>query len=258
MHDIQNSLIQFDTKVWENDYRIVLSERHLKKLSDSISIPSKNVRVLINNVLSHRKVELLANRAQSLDLIGDFYFVDDIASEVLKYFSIDKQSLSIGYRYSICELAGIYLSEKPYILHLSSDSLPVNKIETRFFNQSVELFKNNKDIKVTNLMWNNSYEDHASESYREDKDFYYSRGGFSDQMYFVKTEDFRKRIFNEIHQDSDRYPSYAGPLFEKRVDSWMRVNGYQRAIFKHNSYSHVNFRNRPSSSMLKILRGTNH
>ena len=121
MRLLQSNLIpsiQFDTKVWENDYRLILSKGHLEKLANLISIPSSNIRILINNVVSRRHVNLLAQRAKKSGLIGDFFFVDELAPDVLKHFDLKKDSLGSGYRYSICELAGLYLSRKPYILHL--------------------------------------------------------------------------------------------------------------------------------------------
>jgi len=256
MNNNLDSQIQFDTKVWENDYRVILSEKYLRELSNLISLPSTNIRVIINNVWNRRHVKLLANRAKDLGLIGEFYFVDELAKEVLEFFNLDKASLGIGYRYSICELTAIYISEKPFILHLSSDSLPIKNIDINFFEKSIRLLESNSGVKVTNLMWNNSNLDHVAEADREDDEFYYSAGGFSDQMYFAKREDFRNKIYEENHPESDRYPSYAGPLFEKRVDSWMRIHGFFRATYKHNNYNHQNFSQRPSSRMLKIFRGT--
>lgn len=248
--------IQFDTKVWENDYRLILSKGHLEKLANLISIPTSNIRILINNVVSRRHVNLLAQRAKKSGLIGDFFFVDELAPDVLKHFDLKKDALGSGYRYSICELAGLYLSKKPYILHLSGDSLPAANIDPSFFELSAELFKRNEKVRVTNLMWNESLYEHISQSTSEDSDFWYSEGGFSDQMYFVKSDHFKERIFKFIHPDSGRYPSAAGPLFEKRVDSWMRVNGYLRATFKHNAYRHTNFPTRLSAKLLRKLRGT--
>ena len=250
------SLIQFDTKVWENDYRIILSANHLRNLANTISLPSENIRIIVNNVWSKRQVKTLANRAKNLGLIGEFFFVDEYANEALKFFGLDKVSLGIGYRYSICELVAIYLSEKPYMMHLSSDSLPSRKIDDRFFEDSIRLLSSNQGVKVTNFMWNNSHQQHISEADREDNDFYYSRGGFSDQMYFVRREEFQDRIYEENHPESERYPSYGGPLFEKRVDSLMRTNGYFRATYKHNTYNHQNFTRRISSRLLNIVHGT--
>ena len=48
--------------------------------------------------------------------------------------------------------------------------------------------------------------------------------------------DFKDRIYYEHHPDSQRYPAYGGELFEKRVDAWMRTNGFLRCTYKHGSY----------------------
>ena len=74
----------------------------------------------------------------------------------------------------------------------------------------------------------------------ETGDFYIGRG-FSDQCYLVRTEEFRRRIYNESHPASARYPCYGGELFEKRVDSWVRNHGHLLATYKHGHYLHKNW-----------------
>jgi hypothetical protein len=105
-------------------------------------------------------------------------------------------------------------------------------------------------VKVFNLTWNHRFHEAKNESLKEDDQFYYGYG-FSDQMYLVRTADFRAPIYEEINDASERYPKYGGELFEKRVDSWMRNNGNIRATSKQTSYIHKNF---TKSYLLKKIR----
>ena len=66
-------------------------------------------------------------------------------------------------------------------------------------------------------------------------------------------EDFRGKIYSYHHPYSDRYPQYGGELFEKRVDSWLRVNDFHRATLKNGHYIHRNFTNNPWKKKLSIL-----
>lgn len=253
--DIGN-YVQLDIKVWENDYRRILSPKYLEKIIYLTSMPPSNIRIFINNVWSRKQAVKMAQRAEALNLIGDFVYVDDIAEQTLDFYGLSKQSLGNGYRYSICELAGIYLCQKKYTMHFSGDSIPIQKISLDYYMQSIHLLETNKNVKVTNLMWNEDKVEHESQSHNKDGIFWYSRGGFSDQMYFVSTSEFRAKIYDYEHEKSMRYPISAGNLFEKRVDAWMQNNYFERATYMHNSYCHRNFQRRLSSRVLRKLRGT--
>jgi exonuclease V gamma subunit len=68
--------------------------------------------------------------------------------------------------------------------------------------------------------------------------------GFSDQMYLIRTEEFRRPIYNEHNEKSSNYPDYGGELFEKRVNSWMLNHNRYRVTYLGLSYKHRNFSNK--------------
>ena len=249
--------ITLDTKVWENDYRVVLSQNYLKTLSARTQISPSQIVVLINNVWRRKPVIELGKKAIDGGLISSFIFVDDISQEVLENFALDRESLGFGYRYSICELAAIYLNPRPYTLHLSGDTLPLGNLSKDFYYKAKALLESSENISVANLMWNTNLDEHSDQAVNEDEDFYYSPGGFSDQMYFVKTREFRAQIYNFRHVESDRYPIHAHGLFEQRVDSYLRVNNKLRATYKHAAYRHENHRAVLRSRLLRKVKPTN-
>ena len=103
---------------------------------------------------------------------------------------------------------------------------------------------------MANPTWNKEYDNAKKESINENKNFY--KGfGFSDQCYLIKTSDFKQCIYNEENILTERYPTYGGNLFEKRIDAWMRNNNYNRITFKHDSYYHKNY---PKTINKKIFR----
>lgn len=242
--------IRLDTKVWEGDYRDVLTAKYLNKLSSRTGIAAPNIRVMLNNIMYPRNAKRLAEHAKRDGLIGDYFLVDEIASEVLSFFDLDRVSFGSGYRFSICELAAIYLNELPYTLHFSGDSMPSHAISNTFYAHAKHALKK-ENVRVVNLMWNQNYIEHELQSKSEDSLFWYSIGGFSDQMYLVSTSEFRQKIYGYSHPHSLRYPSYAGNLFEKRVDSFLHTNNYLRATYKHGVYLHEN---RVQSRRTKIFR----
>ena len=166
--------------------------------------------------------------------------VHEHAQEALDFFQLSKEKLGKGYYYSIAELVSIYLTKTKYLLHFSSDAIPEKNIAFNWLQQGIHLLETNSEVKVFNLTWNHRFHEAKNESLSEDDQFFYGYG-FSDQMYLVRTADFKVPIYEEINDASERYPKYGGELFEKRVDSWMRNYGNIRATSKQASYLHQNF-----------------
>ena len=67
----------------------------------------------------------------------------------------------------------------------------------------------------------------------------------------MRTSDFRAPIYGRWHPSSARYPTYGLDGFERRVDSWMRSEGYLRATYRHASYQH---RNLPPTFSQRLTR----
>ena len=232
--------ITFETKVWENDWELVLKTSRLKELIHHCNHPFNHRVIYINNVKNPSIVEAHAQRLIDEGVIDQFVHVHEHAQEALDFFQLSKEKLGKGYYYSIAELVSIYLTKTKYLLHFSSDAIPEKNITFNWLQQGIHLLETNSEVKVFNLTWNHRFHEAKNESFNEDDKFFYGFG-FSDQMYLVRTEDFRASIYEEINDASERYPKYGGELFEKRVDSWTRNHSHIRATSKQASYLHQNF-----------------
>jgi len=247
--------ITLETKVWENDWELILRTSRLHKLLDRCNYSFNKKVLYINNVNKPLEVERHAEKLINHQIIDKFIHVNHHAKEALDFFQITKEELGKGYYYSIAELVSIYLTNTKYLLHFSSDAIPEKNISSDWLTSGINLLEKNNAIKVFNLTWDRKYKEAKKESTQEDQDFYYGYG-FSDQMYLVRTSDFRAPIYSEFNEASKRYPSYGGELFEKRVDSWMRNNSCLRATYKHGSYLHQNFNK--NSLIQKIATAINY
>jgi hypothetical protein len=232
--------ITFETKVWENDWELILKTSRLKDLVNRCNHPLDCRVLYINNVKNPTEVERHAQKWIDEGVIDQYVHVHEHAQEALDFFNLSKEKLGKGYYYSIAELVSIYLTKTKYLLHFSSDAIPEKDIKTPWLKLGLDLLETKPEVKVYNLTWNRRYKEAINEALEQDQDFYYGYG-FSDQMYLVRTSDFRAPIYEEFHEASKRYPQYGGELFEKRVDSWMRNNHCVRATYKHASYLHQNF-----------------
>ncbi|MBC7963158.1 MAG: hypothetical protein H7Y05_09470 [Steroidobacteraceae bacterium] len=230
--------VTFETKCYEKDWEILLKTGRLEAMIERNQFDFGERILYINNVADPDKVRRYAERCKEQGIITEHVLVDDYADEALAFFGLDRDSFKGGYYYSIQELVGIYRCRTEYLLHFSSDSVLDGAFP--WIERAVERLQSDRQVRVVNCLWNRKTDEAVQESHSEDKDFWVG-SGFSDQSYLIRASDFRNRIYGETHPASQRYPVYGGELFEKRVDAWMRNNGFQRCTYKHGSYLSKNF-----------------
>ena len=240
-NDIYLSMsVTFETKVWENDWELILKTDRLKTAIHRCHYKFDAKILYINNVEHPARVEKSARKLVDQGIIDRFIHVDDYAQVALDHFGLTRADLGKGYVYSIAELVSIYLCDTQYLLHFSGDSMPERHLPQHWLTDGLNILKQRPDVKLFNLTWNQKFNELARETRWQDELCAYGFG-FSDQMYLIRSADFKQHIYHETHADSQRYPVYGGELFEKRVDSWLRNHNYLRATYKHGSYRHRNF-----------------
>ncbi|MGB7769085.1 MAG: hypothetical protein WBN22_09580 [Verrucomicrobiia bacterium] len=245
--------VTLETKCWEHDWRHILESEWLRLLADRNDYPFGEKILMINNAKNYSVVSKHAERAIQRGWITKYIIVEEHAAEALDFFSISRESLGIGYSYSIAELVGIFLCRSDFLLHYAGDCMPA--AASNWVSRAVCLMSQDPRIKVCTL---HPGEDPGGEKQGlvgETNDFYLGQG-FSDQCYLVRAADFRQRIYNESNPASARYPKYGGELFEKRVDSWLRNHGHLQAAFKHAHYTHKNWPLPPLARLHRKLRKT--
>jgi hypothetical protein len=243
--------VTFETKCYEKDWEILLKTGRLEAMIARNQYDFAERILYINNVVDPDKVKGYAERLKTRNVISDYVLVDDYADEVLDFFRLDRDSFKGGYYYSIQELVGIYRCRSDYLLHFSGDSILDGSFP--WIPQAIQKLNENRSIVVASCLWNRKREEACKTAVDEDDDFWFV-DGFSDQCYLLRTVDFRAQIYGETHHKSQHFPAYGGELFEKRVDAWMRTNGFLRCAFKHGSYMSKNFpRNRLLSAAGRLL-----
>jgi hypothetical protein len=244
--------VSFETKVWEKDYEIILKSGRIQNMIARCHYPFEQKKLFINNVNDLAKVQRLADKLISKSVIDQYVVVDDFAKEALDFFELSKESLGRGYYYSIAELVSIYLCTTKYLLHFSGDSIPMRNSNSQWLYILIKKLESNPKISVANLLWNQKTQEAIQESIEHDSQFCIGYG-FSDQMYLIRTDEFRGPIFNEHNEKSNHYPSYGGELFEKRIHSYMLNHERLRATYLESSYKHRNFSKKPWVRQLNQL-----
>lgn len=231
----------FETKCWENDYKLMLKTDHIKKMIRNCNYDFKSRQVIINNVKDESVVCNLAQNLRNKGIIDKYYVSSQYADEALKKFDIIDKFRG-GYNYSISEVVGILKCETKYLLHFSSDSYIAKEFaNSNWIAEAIDIMEDNESIIVANPTWNDifhrnhnpfkrekyNWKEAEAESFKQIGNFYLGQG-FSDQCYLINTNIFKQKIYNCNHPDSDRYPKYGGELFEKKCDAYMRTNSKYR------------------------------
>jgi len=243
--------VTFETKCYENDWKILLEGERLERMIDRCNYKFDRKTLCINNVDDIRIVRNRADKLVSRNILTDYLDVSELSAKVLEFFGLEKEAFRGGYYYSIAELAGILFCKTEFLLHFSSDSI-MEKSEHNWIDSAIDLMRKSPHILVSNPTWNRRFMEARNESFSEDDKWFYGYG-FSDQCYLIEADRFREKIYNEHNDASERYLKYGGDLFEKRVDSYMRNRELIRITSKEISYIHKNYPKKSLNSKLKFL-----
>lgn len=243
--------ITFATNCWEKDWKYLLKEGYLERMLNNCDYNFDRKILCIGNVDNLGKVISAADKKIAEGLIDEYIIVEDFSEKVLSFFEIERDDFKGGYNYSISPLTALYKSETDVLLYFTGDAHIV-KNNNKWIEGAMKLLLESDKYFVANPLWDNKYAEAKSESFDETED-YFIGFGFSDQCFMVRVADFRKPIYNEKHPASQRYPKYAGELFEKRIDSYMRNHNLLRATSKYTTYIHENYEEK--KSFLKHIFG---
>lgn len=243
--------LTLETKVWEQDYDVVLSPSRLARWADAAhGVPAHRV-LYVNNVERPGRVMDLARRRVRAGLADEVYLVEEHADAALAQVDLTRADLGRGLVYSLAEIVGLVLCRTPYLLHLSGDSRPAGRYP--WVGPALDRLERDPQAAVANLLWDHDDAGARAEATSIEDDFYVGQG-FSDQMYLVRAPELAAPVYHHRHPESERYPEYGGELFEKRVDAWMRTHDRRRLTWRHGSYLHENIPARHRRRAVSRLR----
>ena len=185
-------IVDFETKCWEEDWEYILKTNRLEKMIDLNKYKFSKKRLIINNVEDKSEVEKYANKKIAKNIIDEFINVADYEDEVLDFFEIPKSfKKDEGYKYSISELTGIYKSQADFLVHFSSDSILIKKIN--WIKYAIEIYNSHNSIKVVSPVEGRKEKEKIDKHHNG----IYLTNIFSDQCYIINVNDFKKKYIQK-------------------------------------------------------------
>jgi hypothetical protein len=245
--------VSFATSVFEKDWKEVLIDPHYLPIHQiqNHRYPFSEEILIINNVDDLASVKAAANKWVDKGVLSRVIVASEIENELLSFFQLKKSDFKVGgdahkyenvnsdwiYYNALGPLAAIYSCKSDYLLYLTGDVRILKPLD--WIAPSLKKMEKNIQYVVANPVWNERYGEAKKESYRKDGSFYVSKKGFSDQIFLIKKNVFKRPIYNEIRGDASHFPR--GDVFEKRVFSYLKNRGLERITYRHGSYLHENF-----------------
>jgi hypothetical protein len=233
--------VSFFTNCYEADWETLLCKGRLMMMLESLNYPFCFVGLVINNVANKLLVEQYAQQAVKNGIITQYYFADECAAKMLQTFEIKRRSFILdfhdGYWYSLGPLVSIYKCPTEYLLYLTCDCIIDTSCSKPWISEAIEKMRSNGSILTATALWSYDKGEAKMQSVGED-DNWFTGNGFSDQCFLIKNADLFGGRYNDWHLSSESYPIYAGNLFERRVNSFMRKNGLFRLVSKNSFYIH--------------------
>ncbi|MGY4539188.1 hypothetical protein ACVW0P_003616 [Mucilaginibacter sp. UYNi724] len=259
--------VSFFTNCYEGDWKRVLLENRLELMIQRCNVRFKEKVLIINNVYDRDLVTKHAQQAVENKIIDAYYFSEDYADQILPTFSITRKSFYRGnydgYWYSMGPLSAVYFCKSKYLLYFTCDCILPENSTSNWINSAIDKFNADSTVLIANPVWNNNVEEARTESFKEEDNWFYSLS-FSDQCFLVETARLYGDVYNFYHQLSERFPLYAGNLFEKRVDSFINSQQLTRITSNHAYYIHEKLinqdfvasdNNQPAKKGLKMMIG---
>lgn len=245
--------VTFATTVWEKDWKHVLLDTQYLRVRQiqNQCFPFSEHLLVINNVLDLAAVKKVACELIERQVITRFVVAEELAEQAMTFFQLQRSDFRMGadaalyesvnhdwiYYNALGPLSAIYACESDYLLYLTGDVRLDRPID--WVGAALEKMEQNNLYKVANPTWNGRYDEAKKESIGTDGPFFVADQGFSDQIFLIKKETFRKPIYSQIRPDSNHFPR--GDVFEKRVFSAMKNQGWKRLTYRKGSYTHENF-----------------
>lgn len=220
--------VDFVVNCYERTYREVLAPGFVEGLRAQQMFDFATVTVLINNVDDRADAEQLARRQLERGEATRAVFVADELGPALDRTGLHRRHLKRLPHFSDCCLVAVCLEGPAWLAYW--DAGAELREAGNWIGPTIDFMERHPEVVVGNP--NNWHEGLAEREALTIDDDIAIGYGFSDVAFLVRREALAAPIYRRIAPASWRFPLAAvEPIFEQRVDAWMRRTGGLRATF---------------------------
>lgn len=229
--------VDFIINVYESTYRTVLTPGYIKQLTASNKFAFRKVVLVVNNVADPDAVRVLAAKLVNTGEIDAYVLVGEQLDRALRMAGLTKDDLDPVAYYSDWAFVAVFLpGVASWICHWDAEVCLREPVD--WISPSIRLMQQDERIAVANPNWAKEGLDRVTRFVTGEFSIGY---GFSDQVFLLRTSEFARPIYRHFAPVSLRYPlAHISPIFEQRVDSYMRTQRRLRATYRGAQYFHPN------------------
>ncbi len=219
---------------FERTYRDVLSPGFFPEIERQNGRRFARRIVLINNVDDRDRAGNLALELKSKGEIDSFYWVDEHLDAALERVRMRRQELGRLPHHTDCALVMQALPGSPWVLYWDAEVRMVRP--GNWVDAAVELMESDSRILGANPSWSAAVPER--ETVETTGEFVLGYG-FSDQVFLARRDELARSRYGLRCLASLRYPTaHIAPIFEERLDAYMRTHRRLRATHLRWRYTH--------------------
>ena len=227
--------VELSITCWERTYREVLAPGFVSSIAKASDDPFSERTVVINNVTDRTDAIARAEALIDAGEISRYRLVDQELPRALAVTGLTQRRLGPVPHYTDHFLVAVTGAGAPYLCHWDSDCKLLSPKD--WVTPSVAYLKQHRNILVAGPGWTDPdgmVRERAAIDGSFDLGF-----GFTDHVFLVERARLAAPVYSYVAPASWWYPtSHLAPIFEQRVDAYMRRKRLMRATFREAVYFH--------------------
>lgn len=220
--------VDFVINCYERTYRTVLDPAFMAARVAEQCRSFDAVTVLVNNVNDRADAERLAAALRASREVSRIEFVADHLDHALRVTGLRARHIRRLSHFTDCCLVAATLDGPDWFAYWDADATLREPMD--WVTPAVEFMEQRPDVAVGNP--NNWHDGLAAREALETHGEIVVGFGFSDVAFMARRSDLAAPIYRKVAPAAWRYPlAYREPVFEQRVDAWMRRAGRRRVTY---------------------------
>lgn len=228
--------VDFIVNCYERTYREVLAPAFMASLAKQQSFDFAEVTVLINNVDDMAAAKQAAQQLVDAGEITRFAVVADHLTDALRATGLRPQHIRRLPHFSDCCLVAVTLDGPDWIVYWDADARLSEPAD--WITPTLAYMQQNPRVAIGNP---NTWQPGLTEREALTIERPFAIGyGFSDIAFLARRSELAAPIYRKVAPAAWRFPlAHIEPVFEQRVDAWMRRSGRLRATYLDATFEHV-------------------